>query len=294
MSGGYIKASQIDGLPAGSTIPSGTGFRKVVDGVEQTVAVMPTYQEVGADSNGAATYFLGGHEATYDHTKIHDGTAQDSAIAAKTTLSAVKADADVSDAITKKHANTLDHAHSNKTALDAVTGSNTGDQDISGKVDKSGSITQIITRNHSDLSGVGTNAHTAIDTFIASKAAASGLASLDANSKLAQAPTRANGAYVHANLANDTLAMAFATNSSVKVTFTAARTLTTTVPPAGCEAFLMILTNSASSWVITFGTGFKSTGTLATGTASAKVFVIHWISDGTNLYEAGRTAAMTA
>jgi hypothetical protein len=33
---------------------------------------------------------------------------------------------------------------------------------------------------------------------------------------------------------------------------------------------------------------------LATGTISARVFVINFISDGTNLYEAGRTAAMVA
>lgn len=39
-------------------------------------------------------------------------------------------------------------------------------------------------------------------------------------------------------------------------------------------------------------TGF--TGTLATGTVSARVFVIGWVSDGTNLYETGRTAAMVA
>ena len=39
--------------------------------------------------------------------------------------------ADYDDAITKKHANTQDHSHSNKTALDAVSGNNTGDQDLS-------------------------------------------------------------------------------------------------------------------------------------------------------------------
>jgi len=42
----------------------------------------------------------------------------------------------------------------------------------------------------SNVSNVGTNSHSAIDTFIASKAAASGLASLDANSLLVQAIQR--------------------------------------------------------------------------------------------------------
>ena len=106
--------------------------------------------------------------------------------------------------------------------------------------------------------------------------------------------SRANGKPVYAALANDTLAQDYATNSCTKLTVTAARTLTTTVPPAGCQAHTIILTSGTTSYTITFGTGFKPTGTLATGTTSGRVFVIHWISDGTNLYESGRTAAMAA
>lgn len=98
----------------------------------------------------------------------------------------------------------------------------------------------------------------------------------------------------YAALANDTLAQNYAVNGTTKLTVTAARTLTTTVPPAGSRAQTIVLTSGTASYVITFGTGFKPTGTLATGTASAKVFVINWLSDGVNLYEAGRTAAMTA
>ena len=97
---------------------------------------------------------------------------------------------------------------------------------------------------------------------------------------------------VHATLSTGESAMAFATNKSVKVTPNAAATYTTTVPAAGLEAFLMVLTSGTTSRIITFGSGFKSTGTLTTGTTSGRVFVIHWISDGTNLYEAGRTVAM--
>jgi hypothetical protein len=95
-------------------------------------------------------------------------------------------------------------------------------------------------------------------------------------------------------LANDTLAQALATNFTTKLTVTAARTLTTTVPPAGTICTVIILTSGVTSYTITFGTGFKSTGTLATGTVTARVFVITWISDGTNLYEARRTAAIPA
>jgi hypothetical protein len=95
-------------------------------------------------------------------------------------------------------------------------------------------------------------------------------------------------------LANDTLAQALATNINTKLTVTAARTLTTTVPTAGTRCSVLILTSGTSSFVVTFGSGFKPTGTLATGTTNARIFVINFISDGTNLYEAGRTAAMAA
>ena len=98
----------------------------------------------------------------------------------------------------------------------------------------------------------------------------------------------------YAALPNDTLALALATNLVIKLTVTAARTLTTTVPPAGTRCTVLILTASASSFVVTFGSGFKAVGTLATGTTTARVFVIDFISDGVNLYEAGRTAAMVA
>lgn len=88
--------------------------------------------------------------------------------------------------------------------------------------------------------------------------------------------------------------MGFGTVGTVKVTPTANATYTTTVPAAGTACHLIVLTSGTTSRTITFGTGFKPTGTLATGTTSGRVFVVHWISDGTNLYEAGRTAAMVA
>jgi hypothetical protein len=88
--------------------------------------------------------------------------------------------------------------------------------------------------------------------------------------------------------------MAFGTAATRKVTPTATATFTTTVPTAGTVCHLIILTTGTTSRTITFGSGFKPTGTLATGTTSGRVFVIHWISDGVNLYEAGRTAAMAA
>jgi hypothetical protein len=102
------------------------------------------------------------------------------------------------------------------------------------------------------------------------------------------------GAPVHVTLANGATAMGFGTNGSVKVTPTANATYTTTVPVAGTRCTLLVLTSGTTSRTITFGTGFKAVGTLATGTVTARVFAVSFISDGTNLYETGRTAAMVA
>jgi hypothetical protein len=89
-----------------------------------------------------------------------------------------------------------------------------------------------------------------------------------------------------------TLAMALATNAVVKVTPTATATFTTTVAPAGSRASVIIVTSGTTSYTITFGSGFLTTGTLSTGTTTAKTFVIDFVSDGTTMIETGRTTAM--
>lgn len=67
---------------------------------------------------------------------------------------------------------------------------------------------------------------------------------------------------------------------------------TTTGAVAGKTYHIRILTSGTSTYTITFGANFKSTGTLATGASSAKVFVITFLFDGTNFVETGRTTAM--
>jgi hypothetical protein len=102
------------------------------------------------------------------------------------------------------------------------------------------------------------------------------------------------GGPTYAALTAGATAMGFATESVVKCTPNATATYTTTVPAAGTACFLIVVASGTTSRTITFGSGFKPTGTLATGTVTARVFVVHWISDGVNLYESGRTAAMVA
>ena len=89
-----------------------------------------------------------------------------------------------------------------------------------------------------------------------------------------------------------TTPLALATNYRVQFTPNAAVALTTTVPVAGAECTLVVVTSGATSYVLTFSTGFLSQGTLTTGTVTAKTFVLKYISNGTNLLEVSRTIAI--
>lgn len=60
----------------------------------------------------------------------------------------------------------------------------------------------------------------------------------------------------------------------------------------GKELTFVITTSGTVSFTITFGTNFKSTGTLATGGTTAKVFTISFVCDGVNYNELSRTTAM--
>lgn len=60
----------------------------------------------------------------------------------------------------------------------------------------------------------------------------------------------------------------------------------------GQRLTFVVTTTGTTSRTLTFGTKFKSTGTLATGTVSGKTFTISFIYDGINWCETGRTTAM--
>jgi hypothetical protein len=98
---------------------------------------------------------------------------------------------------------------------------------------------------------------------------------------------------LYTDVGTNTAAQALATNFASQVTISSNTTLTTTVPPAGTTARVVIISSGATSRTVTFGTGFAATGTLATGTAADRRFVVSFISDGTRLLETSRTAAIT-
>lgn len=156
-----------------------------------------------------------------------------------------------------------------------------------------------ITKTHVGLGSVDNTADTAKPVSTATQTALNGKAASShthAESEVTNLTTdlAAKQPRVYTALANGTLAMALGTNTVVKVTPTGNSTFTTTIPAAGTMCKIIILTSGVSSFTITFGTGFKPTATLATGTTTSRVFVVSWVSDGTNLYETGRTAAMVA
>lgn len=63
------------------------------------------------------------------------------------------------------------------------------------------------------------------------------------------------------------------------------------VPATGQIVNLVVTTSGTSVCTITFNTNFKSTGVLSTGATTGKVFVVTFVSDGTNLNEVSRTTA---
>lgn len=91
---------------------------------------------------------------------------------------------------------------------------------------------------------------------------------------------------------NGISALDFANNRYATLPADATKTLTTTVPPAGTSVILVVKTTSATSRTFTFGTGFKSAGTLVTGTTTNRAFTLKFTSDGSDLIESSRSGAI--
>jgi hypothetical protein len=140
------------------------------------------------------------------------------------------------------------------------------------------------------LSASSTVSGTGFSTYLASPPAIGGTTAASVTGAPLVSTTVVTDGFV--TLAAGTLALAFASKGVVQVTPNATATFTTTIPPAGTRCTLIVLTSGTTSYTMTFGTGFKTTGTLATGTVTAQRFVFQFISDGTSVIEASRTVAI--
>ena len=84
------------------------------------------------------------------------------------------------------------------------------------------------------------------------------------------------------------------TTSVITITPTGACTFNASGGVAGQRVTFAITTSGTSSFTLTFGTNFRKTGTLATGTTSARFFSVTFVCiDGTVWQEVARTAAQT-
>lgn len=68
-------------------------------------------------------------------------------------------------------------------------------------------------------------------------------------------------------------------------------TINATNCATGLEKTLQITTSGTTSFTLTFSTNFRTVGTLATGTVTAKVFNVEFLCTSTTAFEIARTAA---
>lgn len=91
-----------------------------------------------------------------------------------------------------------------------------------------------------------------------------------------------------------TIALTFTTGGNTRriaCSSNTACTMTATVPAAGFVLRLSFTTDATAGNVITFSTGFKTTGTYTLATAS-KYYSIVFVSDGNHLIELNRSGAV--
>lgn len=92
-----------------------------------------------------------------------------------------------------------------------------------------------------------------------------------------------------------TIALSFTASDGntrrIACTSSTSSTITATAPRAGYVLRISFTTDGTAGNVITFGTGFKTTGTYTLSTAN-KYYTITFVSDGSNLIEVSRTTAV--
>lgn len=89
-----------------------------------------------------------------------------------------------------------------------------------------------------------------------------------------------------------TVSVDFSTATVFTLTPAQAETINAVNCTAGESGSIIVTTSGTSSFVLTFSTNFKTTGTLTTGTTTAKVFNISFACNGSTATEMSRTVAM--
>lgn len=120
--------------------------------------------------------------------------------------------------------------------------------------------------------------------------------SIDLTTKVTGALPFANGGFTGSAATSATTgAMTVTMNTRlITITPTGACTFNASGGVTGQVITFLVTTSGVSSFVLTFGTNFRSVGTLATGTTSARFFSVSFICvNGTTWQEIGRTAVQT-
>lgn len=168
----------------------------------------------------------------------------------------------------------------NLTVINNTSGTNTGDQNLSGLMVKASNL--------SDVTNI-TTARTNIGAAAASHTH--------------NAATELTGTLPFANGGLSGSAAAPATSGAMTINMTSS---VITIQPTGACTFnasggvtgqrvtFVITTSGTTSFVLTFGTNYRKVGTLATGTVSARFFSVTFVCvNGTIWQEVSRTAAQT-
>jgi hypothetical protein len=161
-----------------------------------------------------------------------------------------------------------------------------GDLPISGTA-AWGSVTGTLS-NQSDL-------QTALSGKLSSNGSAASLTSIPVNQATGVLPFanggREGSAATSATTGTMTVNM---TTSIITITPTGACTFNASGGTVGQIVTFAITTSGTTSFTLTFGTNFRKTGTLATGTTSARFFSVSFVCiNGTIWQEIARTAAQT-
>ncbi len=109
---------------------------------------------------------------------------------------------------------------------------------------------------------------------------------------VAAVPIALGGIGTSALTPGTTVAMSFSAGTVFTLTPAQTETINASNCTAGQQATLIVTTSGTTSFTLTFSTNFRTTGTLATGTTTAKQFAISFMCNGATATEMSRTVAM--